>query len=294
MKRFKVLLPSFIFLLLSACAMQQDSESETLNQARQAVSEAEDNAAVSRHAPVALREAQENLRQAEQSARQGEDAKATEHYAYLALKQAQIAQAQGRRGVLVQSTQNTEQQRAKIQLEARERALEQARRETEQTQQALEEAQRKLADLQPQQTERGIVLTLGEVLFAFDSADLQAGDQRSLDRLAQYLQAHPDHRILIEGHTDSVGDDGYNQRLSERRAESVYRALVQRGVDPERLRAAGLGESFPIADNSTPSGRSENRRVEVVVAQGEEPPTRQEMQQARQRTPAGTTQRPRG
>lgn len=294
MKPLKYLLTPLILLFLSACATHQGASSEALDQARQAVSEVEDNPAVVRYAPVALREAQESLQQAERSAQQGKDPAATEHLAYLAQKRAQIAQTQARREVLAHSTQNIEQQRAQIQLEARERAVEQARRETEEARQALEEAQRKLADLQPQQTERGLVLTLGEVLFPFDSADLQAGDQRALDRLAQYLQAHPNHNILIEGHTDSVGDEGYNQRLSERRAEAIYRALVQRGVDPARLRAAGLGEDFPIADNSTASGRSQNRRVEVIVAQGETPRTRQEMQQARQQQSPGSPQQPRG
>lgn len=120
MKQLKFLLIPLMLMLLSACATQQPS-SEALDQARQAVSEAEDNAAVVRHAPVALREAQESLRQAEKSAKQGENPKEVEHYAYLAQKRAQIAQAQARREVLAQSTQTVEQQRAQIQLEAREK-----------------------------------------------------------------------------------------------------------------------------------------------------------------------------
>ncbi|NLO78803.1 MAG: OmpA family protein [Xanthomonadaceae bacterium] len=295
MTRLRLAFPVLIMLLLGACATQQPTESNMLAQARQAVDEIENNPDVVRHAPVALREAQESLRQAEQSAQQGDDPRATDHYAYLALKRAQTAQAQARREVLAQSVREAEQERARIQLEARERAVARAQREAEESRQALEEAQRQLADLQPQQTERGIVLTLGEVLFPFDSAELQPGAHRALDRLASYLQAHPDHNILVEGHTDATGDADYNQRLSERRAETVYRALVQRGVDPSRLRIAGLGKDFPVADNSTPSGRSQNRRVEVVVAEGNTPPTRREMQQATRPAPAGdVTRQPRG
>lgn len=281
MIRPSLALAPLLLLLLSACA-PQPTRSDTLQQAQQAVSEVESNAAVSRYAPVALRDAQETLRYANRLAREGADQQEVDHYAYLALKRAQIAQAQARREVLAQSTQNAERQRAKIRLEARERALEQARQEAEASRKALEEAQRELADLRPKQTERGLVLTLGEVLFPFDSAELQAGSQRALDRLARYLQANPGHNILIEGHTDSTGDTAYNQRLSEQRAKSVSRALIQRGVDPSRVRTTGLGENFPVADNKTAAGRSENRRVEVVVAQNKMPPSQQEMQQARQ------------
>jgi outer membrane protein OmpA-like peptidoglycan-associated protein len=317
MKRLGLTLMPLTMLLLSACATQPVKK-DTLQQAQQAVSGLEENAAVTRYAPVALRDAQETLRQAQQLARQGEDPQLVEHYAYLALKRAQIAQALARREMLVRSAEDVQQQRAQVMLQARERAIEQARREAEQarmqaeqlrqeaqqareqaqlSQQALQEAQSQLADLEPRQTERGLVLTLDEVLFAFNSAELQAGNQRALDRLAQYLQAHPDHNLLIEGHTDSVGDAGYNQGLSERRAQSVYQALTQRGVDPARVRIIGLGENFPVADNGTPQGRSENRRVEVVIAQDAIPQSRQEIQQAqRQRAPAGreTRRQPQG
>lgn len=344
MNRISLMPVPLMLLLLSACATQP-MEDDRLQQAQQAVSEAEENAAVARYAPLALRDAQETLRQAQQLARQNAEPEVVEHYAYLAQKRAEIAQSLARREMLVHSTEDVQQQRAQIMLEARERAAEQARQQAEQahaeaerlrreaqqereraqlsqheleqarqqaqlsqqelqeareqaqlSQQALQEAQRQLADLKPKQTERGLVLTLDEVLFPFNSADLQAGNQRALDRLAQYLEAQPDASILIEGHTDSVGDTGYNQRLSERRAESVYQALTQRGIDPSRVRIAGLGESFPVADNETPQGRAQNRRVEVVVAQGDTPASRQEMQQARRGRPAERerTPEPRG
>lgn len=287
-----------LMLLLSACATQP-AKNETLQQAQQAVSEAETNPAVARYAPVALRDAQQTLQQAQQAARAGAEGRDVEHLAYLAMRRAEIAQSLARRELLVRSAEDVQQQRAQVMLEARERAAQQAqqeaqlaRQETQQAQQALQEAQRQLSEFEPKQTERGLVLTLGEVLFPFDSANLQAGNQRAMDRLAQYLQANPDQEILIEGHTDSVGTAGYNQRLSEQRAESVYQALEQRGVDPSRVRVVGLGENYPVADNSTNAGRSENRRVEVVIAQDQMPPSRQEVQQAqRQRSnPTGDQQ----
>lgn len=296
MKKLGFLVLPFM-LLLSACATQP-ATNETLQQAQQAVSEAETNPAVARHAPVALRDAQQTLQQAQLAAREGADANDVEHLSYLAMRRAEIAQSLARRELLVRSAEDVRQQRAQVMLEERERAVQRAQQEAEQARQAAQEAQQQLAEFEPRQTERGLVLTLGEVLFPFDSANLQAGNQRAMDRLARYLQAHPDQEILIEGHTDSVGAAGYNQRLSEQRAESVYQALEQRGVDPSRVRVVGLGENYPVADNSTQSGRSQNRRVEVVIAQGETPRSRQEVQQAqRQSNQSGgqqQQQQPRG
>jgi outer membrane protein OmpA-like peptidoglycan-associated protein len=263
---------ALLLLLLGACA-SNPTQSDTLQQAQQAVSDVENDPNVARYAPIALREAQETLQQANRHARDGDKAPVVEHYAYLALKRAQIAHSQARRESLLQTSENAEQERTRILLESRDRAIADAN-------QALKEAQDQLAELQPKQTERGLMLTLGEVLFSFDSAKLRAGNERSLNRLADYLKAHPDQQILIEGHTDSTGDAAYNERLSEQRAEAVTRALVQRGVDSSRIRTTGLGENYPVADNATPTGRSENRRVEVVIAQDKTPQSRQEMQQA--------------
>lgn len=261
-----------ILLLLSACA-SNPTESDRLQQAQQAVSEVENDPDVARYAPIALREAQETLEEANRHAREGEKAPVVDHYAYLALKRAQIAHSQARRESLLRASEESEQERTRILLDSREQAIADAKR-------ALKEAQDQLAELQPKQTERGLMLTLGEVLFSFDSAELRSGTERSLGRLADYLNAHSEQKILIEGHTDSTGSADYNLGLSERRADAVTQALVQRGVDASRIRSMGLGEDYPVADNGTSAGRSENRRVEVIIAEGDTPQTRKEMQQA--------------
>ena len=284
---------SLLMALLAGCATQPE-KSESLMMARNAVTEAEDNPAVNRYAPVALREAQETLQRAEKAWESGDDTAEAEHLAYLAMKRAELAQAQARRELAVHTGEEATQQRQQILMQSREQQAakarqeaEQARREAEQYQAQLADAQAKLAELEPKQTERGLVLTLDEVLFPFDSAELKPGAQRSMDRLARYLQENPNYRILIEGHTDSTGDAGYNKGLSERRANAVRAALAQRGVSGDRLRALGLGESFPVADNNTNPGRAENRRVEVVIAENEMPPSREEMQR-----PAMARERP--
>lgn len=103
--------------------------------------------------------------------------------------------------------------------------------------------------------------------FTFDvnSTSIRPGLYTELDRVAQVLSAYPQTTILVAGHTDSSGSESYNQQLSERRAQSVKNALVQRGVDASRIQAIGYGESSPIADNNTESGRQQNRRVEVRI-----------------------------
>ncbi len=122
-----------------------------------------------------------------------------------------------------------------------------------------------LATLQAQQTQRGFVVTLGDVLFEVDRAELKPGAARTLDQLASALNDDRRSTIAIEGHTDSTGSPAHNEDLSLHRAESVKAYLVQRGVDPSRITTQGMGQDYPVASNSTEAGRQQNRRVEVVV-----------------------------
>jgi outer membrane protein OmpA-like peptidoglycan-associated protein len=111
-----------------------------------------------------------------------------------------------------------------------------------------------------------LVLTLDDVLFDVDASDLKPNARSTLDRLADFLDEYDDRVVLIEGHTDSTGTEGYNVALSERRADAVRGALVDRGIAGDRIRIAGLGESEPVVSNDTAAGRQQNRRVEVVIS----------------------------
>lgn len=122
-----------------------------------------------------------------------------------------------------------------------------------------------LAELQAQKTERGMVMTLGDVLFSTGKTDLLPGAMSTIDKLASFLAEYAEKTILIEGHTDDRGSDVFNQDLSERRALSVKAALEAAGVEDVRIDTVGLGESTPIAENSTSMGRLKNRRVEIVI-----------------------------
>ncbi len=116
-----------------------------------------------------------------------------------------------------------------------------------------------------QQTSRGLVISLSDILFDLNKATLKPGAEANIRRIAAVLKQYPEHQIAVEGHTDSLGTDAYNQRLSEQRAEAVRTALVAGGVDATKISARGFGESQPVADNGNAAGRQQNRRVEVVV-----------------------------
>ena len=121
-----------------------------------------------------------------------------------------------------------------------------------------------LAELDATPEERGVV-TLGDVLFGFDSASLRSQADQGLELLAEFLKTHPDRSLLVEGHTDDSGVLEYNFDLSRRRADSVKAKLVDRGVPAERVTTVGYGPVYPVASNSVATGRAQNRRVEVVV-----------------------------
>jgi outer membrane protein OmpA-like peptidoglycan-associated protein len=133
---------------------------------------------------------------------------------------------------------------------------------TTQNQQLAQE----LANLKARETNRGLVLTLGDVLFDVNQATLTPGAMNNLSTLVTFLKEHPDRHVTIEGYTDSAGSEAYNLELSQRRAEAVRNFLLQSGIEASRLTATGYGEASPIAPNTTAAGRLQNRRVEVVIS----------------------------
>jgi len=175
------------------------------------------------------------------------------------------------------ATSEAEQARAAAAADAERAAI--AKRQAEQAQSAAEEETAKaarakaeaeelmkeLSELKAQQTERGIVLTIGDVLFATGKADLSPNANKSAEKLADFLKKHPKRDVLIEGHTDSVGKDDYNLVLSRKRADSVKYKLMADGVEADRITTVGYGKKFPLASNDTKAGKAQNRRVEVII-----------------------------
>ena len=131
------------------------------------------------------------------------------------------------------------------------------------------ELQRQIDILQARPTDRGLVLTLGDTLFASGKSELKSGATANLDKLSAFMAEYPQRTAAIEGFTDNMGSEEFNQDLSQRRADSVKRYLVGQGVGTARLSSAGRGENAPVADNASAAGRQQNRRVEVVISPAE-------------------------
>jgi outer membrane protein OmpA-like peptidoglycan-associated protein len=130
---------------------------------------------------------------------------------------------------------------------------------------------RQLVVLEALKTDRGMVITLGDVLFEFNRAEVKATAQARMAQLADFLRQYPDRRVSIEGHTDNIGTPAYNSELSQRRAEAVKMQLVSMGVAPDRISTVGYGKDFPVAANDTDTNRAINRRVEVVISDAGQP-----------------------
>jgi outer membrane protein OmpA-like peptidoglycan-associated protein len=135
---------------------------------------------------------------------------------------------------------------------------------------SVQQVRQAMQDLGAKETDLEVHVELpADVLFDFDKADIRADAASALAKVATIIRAYPNGTATLEGHTDSKGDDAYNQRLSERRAESVRRWLAEKErVDGSKLTARGFGESRPVASNDTDAGRQKNRRVEVVIRKG--------------------------
>ena len=145
---------------------------------------------------------------------------------------------------------------------AAERAMAEVAAEREKT----AKLQQQLAELEAVKADRGLVMTLGDVVFDVNKADLKPGGIVTMVKLATFLKEYAARRLMVEGFTDSTGDETYNQGLSERRALSVRQALLDRGIEYARIDVKGYGEDFPVATNDTPAGRQMNRRVEIIIS----------------------------
>lgn len=206
-------------------------------------------------APVALEEAERAVLAAEQP---NEDEALGQHLVVMADRKVEIARARAQARFYEDQRTSLSEQREEARLDSRTREADQAQRENVQLQQQIDE-------LNAKQTERGLVMTLGDLLFATGRAELRAGTANNLGKLALFLQQHPDRDVLIEGHTDNVGSESANLGLSQRRADSVRSYLQQQGIAASRMGASGRGEGSPVADNDSAAGRQMNRRVEVII-----------------------------
>lgn len=199
---------------------------------------------------------QARTREADSATRAAQEAQATARTAQSAARAAQ--------GDAVLSREQADA--ARVQAEAARAQAEAARTQALQQASRADNLERDLQDLRGRKTDRGMVVTLGDVLFDTGSANLNGGAQRSIDQLIQVLKQYGDRKVRIEGFTDSVGSDAMNMQLSQRRAEAFARSLIQGGIAADRIDVRAWGEANPVADNGTASGRQQNRRVEVLFS----------------------------
>ena len=264
-------------LALGAC-VSMPQPNAALQTARVAVQTAEADPNVNKFAPLDLDRARKDLSIAEDAALHHRDAQ-VDQPAYLATQNARLAQAHGAAKADDARVAAGQMERDQIVLASRTREAENARASAanskvvaevalDQRDQANKETARVQAELEALKatpTPRGLVMTLGDVLFDTGRAELKSGAGRKMDQLAQFLVEHPDRRVQIDGFTDSIGTDSYNEDLSQRRADAVKTALINRGVQPSRIGTEGYGKAYPVANNTDSGGRQLNRRVEVVI-----------------------------
>ena len=278
---------------LAACSSVPRSTS-LLDQTRIDYRAAQNNANVARYAPVELKQAGEAVDQANAASDHSDSADKIDKLAYLAKQKIALTQEAAKQKAaeadvvssakerdqirLAQRTNEADKAKAESQQanQAAQAALDEAalaRRRTEEAQSANRDAQARatqleaqLAELSAKKTERGIVITLGDVLFAVDVARLTPDGLRTIQKLANVLQQNPARTVLIEGYTDSTGTAPHNQELSERRAGAVRSALQDMGVAAGRVSVRGYGQSNPVASNDNAQSRQLNRRVEIVLS----------------------------
>jgi outer membrane protein OmpA-like peptidoglycan-associated protein len=249
-------------VLLAACAAAPQIPAGAA-QARSKLTQLQSHQDLATRAPVAIKDAEVAVSAAETP--QTDEALGA-HQVYIADRKVDTAWA-------LAETHLAEDQRAALgadregaRLDARTREADAAKLAAASSAALSAELQRQIDELQAKETDRGLVLTLGDVLFESGKAQLKSGAAGNLNTLVMFLNNYPNRTVLIEGYTDSVGSDDYNQGLSSRRAESVQAYLVGQGIDRGRLSASGLGESAPVADNESAMGRQLNRRVEVIIS----------------------------
>jgi outer membrane protein OmpA-like peptidoglycan-associated protein len=266
--------------LLAACA-STPVRNEQLDQARTAVRSLEQDPDAQQAAADQLRDARNNLDRANAAFAKHQPPEEVTYLAYLAQREAEAGKAHTDEYRSRQALAKGNEERSQILLEARNREIQQARQAAQTSQQRLQAAQAQaqsaqsqleqeraqLANMQARETARGLELTMASnVLFNTGSASLKPGAMLQLGRLADFMRGHPKTRIMIEGYTDDRGSPAFNQQLSQARAQAVGSALESDGVAPDRIRAVGRGQDFPVASNATPAGRQQNRRVDIVLS----------------------------
>lgn len=284
MQTYRYLTTLIAAAIVSGCATEPNV---SLVDAHNSYNNARINSEVGTLAELEMKQAGDTLKKADRAYEEDEDDESVNHLAYVATQQVAIARATAKRKTAEAAVNNAEGSRNQVRLDARTAEADAAKRQVALSQQTVDRQAAELVmaganserdealiaqqnilinELNAKKTARGLVITLGDVLFRTGKAGLQTGGLRNVDKLADFLTQYPGYKVLVEGYTDSRGSDAYNQELSDRRAYAVRTALVDGGVSSDRVRTRGYGEEYPVADNDTAASRQLNRRVEVILS----------------------------
>lgn len=291
----KKIIPILVFAasMLGACS-SMPTTTTLLDQTRSDFSAAQSNPNVASYAPLELRMASEALDQANAAAAKKESMEAIDRLAYVAKQKIALSQEVAKQKAAEASVANSGKVRDQVRLDQRTAEADQAKMKADQAtaaakvaeaaattaQQQTTEAQRKaqeaearaaqletqLAGLSAKKTERGMVVTLGDVLFGTDQARLTPDGMRTVQQLAGVLQQNPQRTVLVEGFTDITGSKQHNLDLSQRRASAVRSALQAMNIGRDRVAIQGYGDAYPVASNDNATDRQLNRRVEIVLS----------------------------
>jgi outer membrane protein OmpA-like peptidoglycan-associated protein len=283
--------------IISGCSTVP-KKNTSLEEAHSSYNSARNDPQVTNLAPLELKEAGDSLNQADQALSKGEGDAKVNHLAYIASQQVAIAEETAKRKTAELAVTEASAQRGQVRLEARtaeadaanqqaaiaqENAAQQAAiakeaaaqqaaalaaagASAERDRALIAEQEKQLKELNAKKTARGMVITLGDVLFSTNKAQLSSGGTRNVQKLADFLKQFEQRKVMIEGYTDSTGSNEYNQMLSVRRADAVRTALIDMGISSDRINTRGYGEAFPVASNKTAAGRQQNRRVEIILS----------------------------
>jgi len=277
------------------------ADNANLDAARRDYRSALDNPQTSSLAPAELRQAADALKLANDAQARKAGTGEVNHLAYIATTRTAVAVATAERKIAEQAVTAANAQRDQQRLAARTTEADTAQRNAANAQGRADASQRQadasqrqadssqqqaamsaqqtaeaqartraleqqLNDMNAKQTDRGMVVTFGDVLFDTNASQLKPGGMHNVEKLVGFLKQYPQRKAMVEGFTDSVGSEGTNQALSGRRADAVRAAMVERGIGSDRLSTMGYGESFPVAGNDSAGGRQMNRRVEIVLS----------------------------
>jgi outer membrane protein OmpA-like peptidoglycan-associated protein len=249
--------------VISGCSSTPNA---TLTEAHENYVSARSNPEVTNQAPLELKDAGDSLQKAEAAFNEDENQRIVNHLAYIANQKVGIARETANRKIAEVAITNAQAKRDQVRLDARTAEADSAERQVAGDKSVIAQQEQMIKDLNAKQTERGLMITLGDVLFRTNKAQLEPGGMRNIDKLGAFLNQYPVYKVSVEGYTDSTGKHEHNQELSQRRADSVRTALVDMGVSSDRILTQGYAEDYPVASNSTASNRQLNRRVEIVLS----------------------------